>query len=426
MNYLKGLLYAQAGISDNDSHLIKTEDEVELDLQTHIPSFSGWKCEFWRIKVNLYDLKDISLGSSVDINSDETIDDSEDVFVNTDDKLVTVNGLNPTEVASLVLNVYTREHASSKKHKTATIFSHGIGSQFVVNRELLKTTFSENGEHTPIAAGVKFAFNRIESLLKICDSSTHVIFYEYPLFGFDETTKTSGPFSEINAVLCLRRIIDLTRHELNVRSKHISLLGYSFGTGPTLRMGRFYALHRIAVLAPYTNLYNTAMQLPSYWSFQRSGALNSVDHIQHTSCPIMIMHGIDDNVIDCNHAKTLFLAIPDKARKKRCHLVYLPTGHYLISDFVNQAEWGLPLKHFLEGDDFAKVEQVYSEVLPERALIICESEQTKYEKMVWMIVAIFAICTVIGMGLTRNRGGKKTDPATSEVQVQTDERQEAP
>jgi predicted esterase len=438
MNVLRDLLYSAAGISASDKPTIVTERETQLDLEIFNgpDEFAKWTCEFWRVPIKLYKLADIGLGSSFDINSDKVIEDAEDGEADSsaNDNHDSLGNDTPDhkfamDDASLVFNVYTRKHASDSENKLAnsgaTIFSHGIGSQFVVNRTLTDAFKNYKNDDSAtsfvVVNKVNFALHRLGKLLGACGTRRFVV-YEYPLFGFDNASKSSGDFSEINAILCLRHVIDFVRKDLNTRSKHINLLGYSFGTGPTLRMSRFYAVHRTAILAPYTNLYNTALQLPSSWIIQQHGSIASAEHIKHTNCPIMIIHGIEDDVIDCNHAKTLFLALPEKTRKES-HLIYLPTGHYIISDFTSNTEWSEPLRQFFSGYSFKDVDYAHTLHVSDRSALSCDSEQLKYTKKVLIIVVIFVAICVVGSFFL---GRQFTPQSTSEQEEKTVSGQETP
>lgn len=431
MDYLRSWMYGKIGISDKEKSKIKTNEEVQTSIGIDVPEFSNeWTCEFWRVRVKLYDLTRVGIGADVDIDSDRIIDEAD--APPTETSAVAIDGATPTEDGALVFNVYTRKGAppvaepspqngsftevppatattssknSASSTPTATIFSHGLASQFVVNRETLDLLSlddkSANSSQRSKREQVKYMLQRMATVLSLCNTK-HVIVYEYPLFGLDETTRTYGDCSELNSVLCLKRVIDFARHELGVRSRNLSLLGYSFGTGPSIRMARFYGVNRVVLLAPYTSMYNTAFSLPSGWKMQSRSALANADHIREIHCPIFIMHGVDDDVIDCNHSRTLFLAISSHYRKKSS-LIFLKTGHYLISDFIVNPEWKKPVQAFLNGANVNEIDHLYTEVVPYRVLITCDTEKLKYARMVDVIVFMSLIIVAFIVWLAWSR-----------------------
>ena len=360
---------------------IVRHEDIQLSIQQDTPELAGWTCEFWRIPVKFFHMHTINVGDPTDIDLDHIEDQTSQAW--------------QLEDASIVFNVYSRSDPLTAANAHVTIFSHGINQQFVVNRQLINLAKTDNNG---LASNVKFAMKRIEYLLALCQTNTFIV-YEYPLFGFDDTSRSSGFFSEANAALALKYVIDHVRFKMNISSRHINLIGYSFGTGPTIRMARYFDINCAFLMAPYTNLFNTTMTIPSFITLRRSGSLASLEHIKHVCCPILFMHGTNDNIIDCNHSTTLYKNLPPSIKIKSL-LFFYPCDHSVLSSLIANANWADPIKLFLRNSDAKYVDASFFDIMPDRALVVCDSEKLKFQTRIVSIAFVVALF-VIGVWIMR-------------------------
>ena len=141
----------------------------------------------------------------------------------------------------------------------------------------------------------------------------NIIAYDYQGYGLHE-----GNPSE-NA--CYRDIKNVFDHLVNcgVDEKNIILYGRSLGTGPTVELAsKIYGLKGVILESPYTSIFSVVSASLAHTSccvdpFRNKSKINMI------KCPLLIIHGTNDEVIPYEHGQAL-------QKKSMCNLVTLEGG----------------------------------------------------------------------------------------------------
>eukprot|EP01018_Ginkgo_biloba_P006436 Gb_28589 [translate_table: standard] len=133
----------------------------------------------------------------------------------------------------------------------------------------------------------------------------NVMSYDYSGYGASSGKATEfNTYSDIEAVyLCLKR-------GYGVRQEDLILYGQSVGSGPTLHLAsrlprlRAVVLHS-AILSGIRVLYPVKM---TFWF----DIFKNIDKIQHVKCPVLVIHGTNDDIVDWSHGKRLWELCKEK------------------------------------------------------------------------------------------------------------------
>ena len=89
-----------------------------------------------------------------------------------------------------------------------------------------------------------------------------------------------------------------------VKEKDIILYGQSVGNGPTLELATCLPQLRIVILHNPI-LSRLRVTYPVKWTFWFD-IYKNIDKIPQVNCPILVIHGTDDEILDWSHGKQLW------------------------------------------------------------------------------------------------------------------------
>ncbi|XP_073159272.1 uncharacterized protein [Henckelia pumila] len=129
--------------------------------------------------------------------------------------------------------------------------------------------------------------------------------YDYSGYG-----QSTGKPSEQNTYADIEAAYECLQETYGVKEEDIILYGQSVGSGPTLdlasRLSRLRAvvLHS-AILSGLRVMYPVKR---TYWF----DIYKNIDKIPLVQCPVLLIHGTADDVVDCSHGKQLWELCQDK------------------------------------------------------------------------------------------------------------------
>ncbi|KAI7749218.1 hypothetical protein M8C21_004502 [Ambrosia artemisiifolia] len=129
--------------------------------------------------------------------------------------------------------------------------------------------------------------------------------YDYSGYG-----ASTGKPSEVNTYYDIEAVYNCLKDNYGIKQEDIILYGQSVGSGPTLHLAarlqrlRGVVLHS-AILSGIRVLYNVKMTL---WF----DIFKNIDKIQKVSCPILVIHGTNDDIVDFSHGKRLWELAKEK------------------------------------------------------------------------------------------------------------------
>ena len=153
-----------------------------------------------------------------------------------------------------------------------------------------------------------------------------VVCYDYIGYG-NSWDKSSQP-SEKKCYLCLHVVI----HYYEKITNNILLIGQSLGTGITVHCAKKLKWTKpIILISPYKSLPHVVTDVPVS-SVLSNNIFDTYNKIDKLSCPVKIYHGIDDEVINIDHAKALHNKIINNLKPSWLH----ETGH---NDILYKIKW---------------------------------------------------------------------------------------
>ncbi|BBN10905.1 abhydrolase domain-containing protein 17 [Marchantia polymorpha subsp. ruderalis] len=127
----------------------------------------------------------------------------------------------------------------------------------------------------------------------------NVLGYDYSGYG-----ASSGKPSEANTYSDIEAAFECLRRDYGTREEDVVLYGQSVGSGPTLDLATSLPGLR-AVILHSPILSGLRVMYPvkrTYWC----DIFKNIDKIGSVKCPVLVMHGTSDEVVDWSHGKTLW------------------------------------------------------------------------------------------------------------------------
>ncbi|KAK4265344.1 hypothetical protein QN277_026408 [Acacia crassicarpa] len=160
-------------------------------------------------------------------------------------------------------------------------------------------------------------FNALRAHLRV-----NIMGYDYSGYG-----ASTGKATEFNTYDDIEAVYKCLKCDYGIRQEDLILYGQSVGSGPTLHMAsklqRFRAvvLHS-AILSGIRVLYNVKV---TFWF----DIFKNIDKIRHVDCPVLVIHGTNDDVVDFSHGKRLW----ELSKEKYDPLWVNGAGHCNIETF---------------------------------------------------------------------------------------------
>ena len=131
----------------------------------------------------------------------------------------------------------------------------------------------------------------------------NLLFPEYPGYSIYDSPLSSEKCLE-NSLIIYDYILN---HIKNITEKNIYILSRSLGTGIAVYLSSKRNPAGVFLVSPYTTFADVAKRFHSKeFSQALSNHFRSIDYIDKVKCPLFIIHGTNDQLIDYNEAKKLY------------------------------------------------------------------------------------------------------------------------
>jgi fermentation-respiration switch protein FrsA (DUF1100 family) len=120
-------------------------------------------------------------------------------------------------------------------------------------------------------------------------------------------------------------------HQRGIKSEHIALYGESLGTGVATKLAVENRVCAVVLQSPYTSLSDLARYHYPWLLFNPWDRFNSIDRIQAIHAPLLILHGIKDDVVPYSQGQALF----QRASKPKKMLSFILEGHHTMWNVPN-------------------------------------------------------------------------------------------
>ncbi|CAL0299144.1 unnamed protein product [Lupinus luteus] len=161
--------------------------------------------------------------------------------------------------------------------------------------------------------------------------------YDYSGYG-----QSTGKPSEHNTYADIEAAYKCLEESYGAKQEDIILYGQSVGSGPTLDLAaRLPQLRAVVLHSPI--LSGLRVMYPvrrSYWF----DIYKNIDKIPQVSCPVLIIHGTSDEVVDCSHGKQLWELCKEKYEPlwlrggNHCDLELFPEYMRHLKKFISTIE----------------------------------------------------------------------------------------
>lgn len=171
----------------------------------------------------------------------------------------------------------------------------------------------------------------------------NIMGYDYSGYG-----ASTGKPSELNTYYDIEAVFNCLKDEYGIKQEDVILYGQSVGSGPTLHLAsrldrlRAVVLHS-AILSGIRVLYPVKMTL---WF----DIFKNIDKIRHVSCPVLVIHGTRDDIVDCSHGKRLW----ELAKEKYDPLWVQGGGHCNLETFPEYIKHLRKFVHAMEKHSVSK------------------------------------------------------------------------
>ncbi|KAI0511675.1 alpha/beta hydrolase domain-containing protein 17B isoform X2 [Dendrobium catenatum] len=170
----------------------------------------------------------------------------------------------------------------------------------------------------------------------------NLIGYDYSGYG-----QSTGKPSEINTFADIEAVYRCLEETYGILSQDIILYGQSVGSGPTLDLAtRLPCLKAVVLHSPILSGLRVMYPVKrTYWF----DIFKNIDKIQLVNCPVLVIHGTDDDVVNFSHGKKLWELCKEKYEPlwikggNHCNLELYPEYIRHLKKFVSVVE-RLPAK----------------------------------------------------------------------------------
>lgn len=157
---------------------------------------------------------------------------------------------------------------------------------------------------------------------------------EYPGYGF-----SSGQPSEAAIYAANRVARDYLRNELRVTAAQTILYGNSLGGGPAVQASTEEKVAGLVLQGAFMSAY----RVKTHWPLVPFDQFKNLAKIPQLDCPVLVMHGREDDVIPFSHGVALY----DAVRGPRRHLWVDGARHNNFVNVAGDAYWRA-LREFAE------------------------------------------------------------------------------
>ncbi|KHN07964.1 Abhydrolase domain-containing protein FAM108B1-like protein [Glycine soja] len=161
--------------------------------------------------------------------------------------------------------------------------------------------------------------------------------YDYSGYG-----QSSGKPSEHNTYADIEAAYKYLEENYGVKQEDIILYGQSVGSGPTLDLAsRLPRLRAVVLHSPILSGLRVMYPVKrTYWF----DIYKNIDKIPLVKCPVLVIHGTADEVVDCSHGKQLWELCQQKYEPlwlkggNHCNLELYPEYLRHLRKFISSVE----------------------------------------------------------------------------------------
>lgn len=136
-------------------------------------------------------------------------------------------------------------------------------------------------------------------LPQLRDIGFSIFAYDYRGYGTSQ-----GKPSEINTYRDIDAAYNYLTQKLRIPPERIIAYGRSVGSGPSVDLAARKKLAGLILESPFITAFRVVTRIPIV-PFDK---FRNIDKIKNVSCPVLVMHGLADEVIPFSHGQKIFAA----------------------------------------------------------------------------------------------------------------------
>ena len=160
-----------------------------------------------------------------------------------------------------------------------------------------------------------------------------VLSWEYRGYGH-----SGGEPDEHNAYADAEMVLDWLRQR-GVPLRRVILYGYSLGGGPATELARRHEVGGLVLEAAFVSAYRVMTR----WPLVYGDKFENIEKLPVVKCPVLVLHGTEDEMIPLWHGESLFAA----AREPKMKLFVPGATHGGVVDTARDEYWTV-LRRFAE------------------------------------------------------------------------------
>ncbi|KQJ91670.1 alpha/beta hydrolase domain-containing protein 17B isoform X2 [Brachypodium distachyon] len=190
--------------------------------------------------------------------------------------------------------------------------------------------------------GCAFRVSLSSFSFSISGSSIPDLFYFSERYDYSGYGQSSGKPSEQNTYADIEAAYKCLIENFDAKEEEIILYGQSVGSGPTVDLAsRLKRLRAVVLHSPILSGMRVMYPVKrTYWF----DIYKNIDKIPHVTCPVLIIHGTADEVVDWSHGKQLWELCKEKYEPlwlrggKHCDLELFPEYLRHLKKFIHRVQ----------------------------------------------------------------------------------------
>lgn len=183
----------------------------------------------------------------------------------------------------------------------------------------------------------------------------NVMSYDYSGYG-----ASSGKATEFNTYADIEAVYHCLKRDYGIRQEDLILYGQSVGSGPTLHLAsRLPKLRAVVLHSAILSGIRVLCPVKMTFCFD---IFKNIDKIQHVKCPVLVMHGTNDEIVDWSHGKRLWELCKHKYEPLwikgggHCNLELYPEYIKHLRKFIHA------MKKFSATNNFKQAQQMHRQL----------------------------------------------------------------
>ncbi|KAH9742621.1 Hydrolase 4 domain-containing protein [Citrus sinensis] len=232
----------------------------------------------------------------------------------------------PTRRGTEIVAMYIRHPMAS----STLLYSHGNAADLGQMYELF------------IQLSIHLRVNLMGYVVEVWSTNSPLLEVASARYDYSGYGQSTGKPSEHNTYADIEAVYKCLEESYGTKQEDIILYGQSVGSGPTLDLAaRLPQLRAVVLHSPILSGLRVMYPVKrTYWF----DIYKNIDKIPLVNCPVLIIHGTSDEVVDCSHGKQLWELCKEKYEPlwlkggNHCDLEHYPEYIRHLKKFVSTVE----------------------------------------------------------------------------------------